>query len=146
MNSFYKQPVIILGVVAPLLVLFVLLGVVSHYRSGFEGTYKTRMAWHVQYKKIQKEREVLQEKVKEQDPHMTRWMALFDNATGTSVNSLLSEVQKRYKGDEFQQTSFRRSMASGGIGGASAQPAMQLQLTFRGTYRGLQNAFLPPHM
>ena len=74
---------------------------------------------------------------------MKRWMALFDNATGTAVNGLLGEVQKRYKGDkEFQKTSFRRTMSSGGIGGASGQPAMQLQLTFRGTYRGLQNAFL----
>ncbi len=142
MNPFYKQPVIILGVVVPLLVLFVLLGVVSHYRSGFEATYKTRTEQHVQYKKVQKQREALEKKVKEQDPYLTRWMALFDNPTSTNVNSLLGEVQKRYKGDEFQQTSFRPSMSPGGIGGASGQPAMQLQLTFRGTYRGLQNAFL----
>ena len=142
MNPFYKQPVIIFGVVAPLLVLFVLLGVVSNYRSGIEATYQVRKGQHAQYQKIRKEREALGKRIRKQDPYMIRWMALFDKATGTSVNNLVGEVQKRYEGDEFQKTSFQRLMAPGGIGAASKQPSMQLKFTFRGTYGGLQNAFL----
>lgn len=142
MNPFYKQPVIIFGVVAPLVVLFGILGAVLNYRSGIESTYQVRKEQHAQDQKVRREREALGIKIREQNPHMTRWMALFDKAVGTSVNSLVGDVQKRYKGDEFQKTSFQRLMSPGGIGAASKQPAMQLKLTFRGTYRGLQNAFL----
>ncbi len=142
MNPYYKQPVIIFGVVAPLLILFVLLGGFYRYRSGVEETYRVRKEQHVKDEKVRKEKEALGNQIREQDPHMTRWMALFDTATGTRVNSLVSDVQKRSKGEEFQKTSFQRLMSPGGIGAASQQPAMQLKFKFRGTYRGLQNAFL----
>ena len=77
-----------------------------------------------------------------QDPHMKRWMALFEKPTAATVNAFLAEVQKKFGGQEFQQTAFRRTASAGGIGGASAQPSIQIQLAFRGTYRALQNAFV----
>ena len=73
---------------------------------------------------------------------MNRWMALFQKATGSNVKGFFSEFQQQSDGQEFPLTAFRRTSASGGIGGASSQPSIQIQLAFRGTYRALQNAFL----
>lgn len=142
MNAYYKQPVIVFGVVLPLLGLIAVLAVSANYRSKFEKTYKVRKTEYVKLQKLTKQREALEEKISEQEPYMSRWMDLFDKAADSSVNAVLNDVQARFSSNELQQTSFRRSPASGGIGGASKQPAVKLSLTFRGTYRGLQNAFL----
>ncbi len=142
MNEYYKQPVVVFGVVLPLLVLILIFAVSFNYRSKFEKSYRVRKEQYVAHQKVTKQREALEEKISEQAPFMTRWMGLFDKPADSSVNAVLNDVQTRYSSNELQQTSFRRSPASGGIGGASKQSAVKLQLTFRGTYRGLQNAFL----
>ena len=142
MNEYYKQPVVVFGVVAPLLGLIVLLAVGFNYRSKFETTYTVRKEQYAEYKKITKQREALEGKIRDQDPHMKRWMALYEQSTSANVNTLLNNVQKRFSNNEFQQTSFRQSGATGGIGGASKQPAVKLQLAFRGTYTGVQSALV----
>jgi len=142
MNPFYKKPVIAFGLVAPLLVIVVLLGIGLNYKAGLEKTYADRKSGYSDYQRTQMVREGLEETVRIQEPIMHKWMSLFETATASRVNEILGEVQKRFPGEEFQQTSFRRTNATSGIGGASAQPSVQLELKFRGTYRGLQNAFL----
>lgn len=142
MNPHYKEPVIIFGVVIPVVLITVVLGLGIHLRGKLETTYKTRKASYEDHRRVSEQRAGLVKKIQQQEPHMNRWMALFEKATGSSVNGFLSEVQKRYKGQEFQQIAFRRASSSGGIGGASSQPSIQIQLGFRGTYRALQNAFL----
>ena len=142
MNPYFKQPVLIFGVAVPVLLIVVLMGAGVHLRGKLEQTYKVRRAQYVQHKRVQEQREALEAKIRAQDPHMKRWMALFEKPTASNVNSLLGETQKKFEGQEFQQTAFRRTSSSGAIGGASKQASIQIQLAFRGTYRALQNAFL----
>lgn len=142
MNPFYKQPVVVFGLVVPLLVLAVLFAVGLRYKGKLEEAYTQRKDGYSKYKETQRVREGLEQTVRKQQPIMKNWMALFETPTATKVNGILGEVQKRFPGEEFQQTSFRRTNSTGGIGGASAQSSVQLELKFRGTYRGLQNAFL----
>lgn len=142
MNPFYKQSVLAFGLVAPLLVIAVLFGIAMHYKGDLETTYEQRRTGYAKYKQTQQVREGLEQTVKSQQPLMNKWMDLFETATASKVNGILGDVQKRFPGEEFQQTSFRRSHSKSGIGGASKQPSVQLDLKFRGTYRGLQNAFL----
>ncbi len=142
MNPHYKEPVIIFGLVVPVVLVLVVLGLGIHFRGKFEDNYKVRKSQYEDFKRGTAQREGLERKIQEQEPHLNRWMALFEKATASSVNGFLSEFQKQYNGQEFQQIAFRRTASSGGIGGASAQPSIQIQLGFRGTYRALQNAFL----
>jgi len=142
MNEYYKQPVVVFGVALPLLGLILIFAVSFNYRSKFEQTFRIRKDQYVTHQKVTKQREALEEKIDNQRPYLSSWMGLFDQAADSSVNAVLNDLETRFSGNEIQQTSFRRSPASGGIGGASKQTAVQLQLSFRGTYRGLQNAFL----
>lgn len=142
MNVHYKEPVLVFGLVAPILLVVVVLGLGFHFRGKFEDTFRTRKSEYANYKKIEAQREALEKKIRTQEPHMNRWMALFEKATGSNVKSFFSDYQKQFRGKEFVQTVFRQTNASGGIASASAQPSIQLQLAFRGTYRALQNAFL----
>lgn len=142
MNPHYKEPVLVFGLIVPLVLVVVVLGLGVHFRGKFESTYRSRKDHHASYKKVEAERSVLEKKIRAQEPHLNRWMSLFEGATGSDVKGFFSKFQESVSGQEFTQTAFRRTSASGGIGGASAQPSIQIQLAFRGTYRALQNAFL----
>lgn len=142
MNPHYKDPVIIFGLVAPVLLVVLALGLGMHFRGKFEKTYQARKNQFEDFKSVEAQREALEKRINAQEPHMNRWMALFEKPTATAVNGFFSEYQKKHGGEQIQQTAFRRTTTTGGIGGASAQPSIQLQLGFRGTFRALQNAFL----
>lgn len=143
MSPHYKDPIVVFGLVLPLVLVLVTLGLGFHFKSKFESTYKERLAKHEDYKRGEVERQALDAKVRSQEPHMNRWMALFDRPADSKVNDFVGEFQKQFDSTQFQHTGFTRSnTATGGIGGASAQSSVQLQLGFRGTYRALQNAFL----
>ena len=141
MNQHYKDSVVIFGLVAPVLLVAVVLGLGIHFRGKFEKTYEKRKASYESYKTVVAQREKLELQVKEQEPHMNRWLALFDKPAATSVNGFFRDFQKNYGAEELQLTAFKPS-GKGGIGGASEQSSVQLQLAFRGTYRALQHAFL----
>ena len=142
MNPYYKQCIFGIGVAAPLLVVLVLLGVVFHYRGKLEKTYKSRKVEYAKFQQYEQQREELEKKVSEQDPHMVRWMTIMDEPSSSAVNEFIGEAQKKYEGQEFQLTSFRRATASGGIGAASGQSSVQLDLAFRGTFSALQHTFI----
>ena len=142
MNDYYKQSVLGLGVAAPFVLMVALIGVVFHQKSTLEKTFKERKVKYASFKQYEQKRTALKKKVDEQAPHMTRWMALMQEPSSSQVNVFVSETQKRYKGKEFQLTSFRRAKNSGGYGAASAQSSVQLELAFRGTFSALQHTFL----
>lgn len=141
MNPFYKQSVIVLGVVAPLLLVIVLLGVASNYRAKLEATYKQRKVVYAGFRKHEEQREVLEKKVKEQEVHMLRWNKLMSEPSSTTVNDLIGQAQKKFEGKKFVLTSFRRS-PSGGIGAVNSQASVKLVLAFRGSFTALQTTFL----
>lgn len=142
MNPHYKDPVIIFGMVAPVLLIVITFGLGVHFRGKFEKTYEARKDRFDSFKVVEVQREALQKKINSQEPHLNRWMALFEKSTTTAVSSFFSGFQKKYGGQEFQLTSISPSSTVGGIGGVSEQPSIQLQLGFRGTFRALQTAFL----
>ena len=142
MNPFYKEPVVIFGAVIPLVLVVVAFGILFHYKGNLEAEHKTKKKTYQEIKRVEQERLSLEAKTDQQAPEFNRWMALFDKPTATNVNGYIGAVQKRFGGEEFQQTAFRRGSGGSGIGAASAQPSIQLQLDFRGTYRALQNAFV----
>lgn len=141
-SSYYKQPVFVFGLAAPIFLILVLLGIGFHFRGKLEKTFSQRKAEYGQYKKIQAQRESLEKRLRTQEPHMNRWMSLYEKATESSVAGFLSEVQKKYEDKEFSRKNFQRTSKAGGIGGASAQPSIQIQMSFGGTYRALQNVLL----
>lgn len=143
MSPHYKDPIAVFGLVLPIVLVLVVLGLGMHFKSKFETTYEERLAKHEDFKRVEVQRKALAAKVRNQEPHMNRWMALFERPADANVNDFLGEFQKQFDPTQFQHTGFTRSTtATGGIGGASAQPSVQLELGFRGTYRALQNAFL----
>lgn len=142
MNPYYKQSVIGLGVAAPLLVIIVLLGVAFNYLGKLERTYEKRKVTYASFREHEKQREMLEKKVSEQDVHMVRWSKLMSEPSSTTVNDLVGQAQKKYEGKKFVLTSFRRAGTAGGIGSVSGQRSVQLILAFRGTFSALQNTFM----
>jgi len=142
MNPYYKQSVMGIGVAAPLVLVVALLALASHYRGKLEKTYEQRKVTYGSFRKNEEARVALERKVREQDPHMKRWLGLLEEPSSSTANELIGAAQKRYGGKEFVLTSFRRTSTAGGIGAVSGQPSVQLALAFRGTFGALQSTFL----
>ena len=78
MNPHYKEPVVVFGLIVPLVLVFAVLGLGLHFRGKLESTYKERQASYNSYKRVEAQRKGLQAQIREQEPHMNRWMALFE--------------------------------------------------------------------
>lgn len=142
MNPHYKDPVIIFGLAAPVLLVVLALGLGAHFRGKFEETYASRKTQYENNKTVEEEGQVLAQMIRTQEPHMNRWMALFEEPPATAVNGFFRDFQARHDSQHIQLIGFRPTPAAGGIGGVSQQPSIQLHLSFRGTFRTLQSAFL----
>ena len=142
MNPHYKDSVIVFGLVAPVLLVSLALGLGIHFRGKLEKTYEARKEHYRTYKMVETERKALERKVQNQSPHMSRWMMLFDKPAATKVNTFFRQFEKEFDSTQFQCTAFHPKTTPGAIGGVSDQASAQLHFSFRGTFRALQTAVL----
>lgn len=138
----YRQSIILFGFILPLLACALVVGgaymVVDHMTASFnrkKAQYKTYEISRMATLNLEKQ-------VGDKAPHMERWTALIGKETANAVTSNLREITDSLPGKEFQQTAFEPSKQPSGLGAASAQPSSKVSLSFRGTFRSAQRAFL----
>lgn len=138
----YRQPIILFGIVVPILIAAIVVGVGSMLKSKMEVSFENKQN---SYKANEQSRLAAMEiegQIIRQRPHLERWNEQLSQETASAVASNLREISSRLPAKEFQQTAFERPSASGGFGTASAQKSSQLRIAFRGTFRTMQRAFL----
>lgn len=138
----YRHPIILFGIVVPILIAAIVVGVGSMLKSKMEVSFENKQN---SYKANEQSRLAAMEiegQIIRQRPHLERWNEQLSQETASAVASNLREISSRLPAKEFQQTAFERPSASGGFGSASAQKSSQLRIAFRGTFRTMQRAFL----
>ncbi len=140
--NLYRQPIIVFGLVLPLVVAAAVVGLGSMAKSRMEASlaekevgYKTSRMSSIQAQQIESQ-------VLSQQDHVKRWESRLGQETASSVTTCLREIAETLPKKEFQQTSFAPSNSKGGYGSPAAQNSSQLSIAFRGTYRTMQRAFL----
>jgi hypothetical protein len=138
----YRQPIILFGIVIPVLVAAAFGGggflLKSKMISSFDNKQKT-------YKTYEQSRIAgldIETQVGRQRPHIERWNTQLSQETASAVTTHLRKISEHLPAKEIQQTAFERPGGTGGFGSVSAQKSSQLRIAFRGTYRTLQRAFL----
>ena len=63
MNPHYKDPVIVFGLVVPIVLVVVTLGLGVHFRGKLETTYESRRKHYQTFKTVERERRLLERKV-----------------------------------------------------------------------------------
>lgn len=137
----YRQTIILFGIVLPLIVTAVVVGVCFMLQSNMAASFATKQA---NYKASEMGRQAARDvetQVTSQRPHLERWTTQLSQETASTVTSTLRDISGHLPGKEIQQTAFEPGVSSG-LGTISAQKSSQVRIAFRGTYRTLQKAFL----
>ncbi len=140
--NFYRQSIILFGIVLPALAAVAVIGVGYVVKSKITASYQHKLQHYSGHEMNLKTAMALEAELSKQRPHFERWQKDLSEETASTVTSHLRSIATLLPAKEYQQTAFDPSSTASGFGSASAQNASQLRIAFRGTYRTMQRAFL----
>jgi hypothetical protein len=138
----YRQPIILFGLILPIVATAVLIGIFSMLKSNMVTSSAIKQKSYTAYEAGRFASLKIEAQVGRQRPHLDRWKTQLSQETASAVTTNLREISEGLPAKEIQQTAFERPSTSGGFGAISAQSSSQIRIAFRGTYRTMQRAFL----
>jgi len=138
----YRQPIILFGIVIPVLVAAAVVGGGFLLKSKMIASFDNKQKTYKAYEQSRIAGLEVEAMVARQRPHIARWNTQLSQETASAVTTNLRKISEHLPAKEIQQTDFERPGGTGGFGSVSAQKSSQLRIAFRGTYRTLQHAFL----
>jgi hypothetical protein len=140
---FYRQPIILFGIVVPILIAAAVVGAGSLLKSKMTASFENKQRNYKTYEQSRIAAMEIESQVVRQRGHLDRWNKQLSEETASSVATTLREISEKLPSKEIQQTAFERpSGNNSGFGSVSAQGSSQIRIAFRGTFRTLQRAFL----
>ena len=138
----YKQPILLFGIVVPLLICGLIIGACAFVRSKINTSFDNKVAHYSGYENSRMGALGLEAKISRQRADLERWDEQLSEETFSSVTNNLRSIAETLPSKEFQQTATERLSQSDGFGKITAQKSSGLKFNFRGTYRTVQKAFL----
>jgi len=138
----YKQSIILFGIVIPILIAGIMIGVCAFVRGKITGSFDDKVRYYAGYETSRLSALAIEAQISRQRADSDRWTELLKQETFSLVTTNLRAIGETLPPKEFQQTAFERLGQSGGIGSVSAQKSSGLRFNFRGTFRTVQKAFL----
>ena len=142
MKEYYKQPIVVFGIVLPILVMGVFGGVAYHMSSSVTDDYKKKK---IIYDKAQQEMSqmmAMQGKIQKTSVQLKRWDKLLARESRGTFLEHWKEAEKKFSGRELTKTSHNWVNYSEGIGKGTSQPSSQVNMSFSATFRAMQLAML----
>lgn len=138
----YKKPIIIFGIVIPLLICGIVLGACAYVRGKINASFESKVMHYSGYEASRLGSLGIEAQISRQREDYERWNEQLSQETFSLVTTNLRTIGESLPPKEFQQTAFERLNQSGGFGSITAQKSSGLKFNFRGTFRTVQRAFL----
>jgi len=138
----YKKPIIIFGIVVPIILAAIFVGVCVFVKGKFSESYQTKVKYYEGNERSLTAAAQIESKLGEQRENSKRWQELLDQDTFSLVTTNLRLIGEDLPPKEFQQTAFERLGNSGSLGSVTAQKSTGMRFNLRGTYRSVQKALL----
>lgn len=138
----YKQPIIIFGIVIPLVIALAIFGVCSAVRGKFVTSYEVKTSQYKDYKRNKMFAMETEMQVVSQRDAFQQWSVILDQDPFSLLTSNLRAIGQKLPSKEFQQPLPERLNNKLGFGMASAQDSTALRFTLRGTFKTAQRALL----
>lgn len=138
----YRQPIIIFGIVLPVVAMAGLVAVCFMLKSKMVTSFNNKMTNYKRYERSRLDGLEVEAQVTRQRQHVERWSNLLSQETASAVTTSLREIAEHLPNKEYQQKAFERNQSKAGFGSVSAQNSSQITIAFRGTFRTMQRAFL----
>ena len=104
----YKQPIILFGIVVPLLICAVILGACAFVRGKVNTSFENKVAHYSGYETSRLGTLSMEAKISGQRADFERWNAQLNEETFSTVTSNLRTIAEGLPPKEFQQTAFER--------------------------------------
>jgi hypothetical protein len=138
----YRQPIVIFGIVVPIVVAAVVVGLCYMMKAKMVASYDNKQKNYKTYEAGRLAGLEIESQVSRQHQHMERWSSQLSEETASTVTTRLREIAEHLPKKEYQLTAFDPSSTKLGFGLTSAQKSTQLKIAFRGSFRTMQRAFL----
>ena len=138
----YRQTIILFGIVVPMVAAAAVVGVSFMLKSRMVASFNNKQSNYKTYEQGRIAGLEIEAQVTRQRQHLDRWNESLSQETASAVATNLRGIIDQLPGKEIQQTAFERPAGSAGFGTVAAQKSSQVRISFRGTYRTLQRAFL----
>lgn len=138
----YKKPIILFGIVVPLLIASVVFGACFFVRGKFTSSVEEKALHFTGHEKNRLAVLQIESQIGLQRADYERWKELTSQDTFSLVTTHFRAIGETLPPKEFQQTAFERLGKSSGLGSVSGQKSSGLKFNLRGTFRSVQKAFL----
>ena len=138
----YRKPIIVFGIVLPVVAAGVLVGIFYTLQSKMAISFEDKLKTYRTFEMERKSGQDIEKQVISQREHIERWSSQMSQETASTVTTNLREISEHLPSKEIQQTSFERPSGKLGFGSVAAQNSSQIRIAFRGTFRTMQKAFL----
>lgn len=142
MTSQYEKPILTLGLFLPLglilLLILILLGISFKINKNF----KVKKGIYDKAQTELKQKKQLEQVVAHNEPLVTIWEESINKETRGSFVEHWKNAEKKFRGAELIRHLPQWRNESVGIGQGSKQPASQVDVSFIGTFRAMQQAFM----
>lgn len=138
----YRQPIILFGIVLPIVAAAVVVGLGSMAKGRMEASFEKKESSYKAFQMSRRQSLDVEAEVVRQKDHVQRWENLLAQEPASTVTTCLREISEHLPKKEFQQTAFDPSNSKGGFGISTAQKSSQIRVAFRGSFRTMQRAFL----
>ena len=143
MNPRYKNGILVLGALAPVLVLILIFGFLAAKKSSVAEEYETRVKTQKANVLAEQMAAGVKMKLSRYESKTKLWDTLLKTSDVGSVTGLLKQISaKQGGGDKFRQKEFAYVDRATGIGSASKQNSVTYNIAMTGTYRALQESLL----
>lgn len=142
MNNYYKQSVVAFGIVIPLILILVVIGVAFYFSSSIGSEYKKKKMAYDKERQAMQHTMALQGKVQSTADYVKEWDNLLATETRGTFLEHWKRAEEKFSGKELTKTSHNWTNYSGGLGKGVGQPASQVNMSFSATYRAMQMAML----
>lgn len=138
----YQQSILIFGLAIPLLLAAAVFSACFVIRGKITTSLAAKTEQFGQLQQTRRAAQEVERTVGIERENLERWSKQMSQETASVVTATLRKIEERIPDNQFTQTSFERPTAAAGFGTVSAQRSSQIQMSFRGTYRSVQQAFL----
>ncbi len=138
----YKQPIIVFGIVIPLVIAGAIFGVGSVVKGKFTTTYDTKVVQFKDFKRNKIFAKETETQVTKQREVFDQWTTILEQDAFSLVASNLRSITEKMPPKEIQQPFPERLDNKLGFGLASAQDSTSVRFNLKGSYRTIQKALI----
>jgi len=138
----YKQPIILFGLILPLLSAVALIGTVIYGKSEIEASFEAKKEHYAGFEMTRKTAMGLEKLISDKRPDLTRWIDSMSRQPSSEITTQLRNITANLPPKELQLTASDTPPGNSGMGSLSAQKSTLVRLAFRGSFRTMQKAFL----